>query len=114
MPKQSPREALGEFIHSQRRLANLSLRQLANLSRVSNAYLSQVERGVYEPSAHVMKAIADALQISAETLYARVGLMDVASGDQATVEQAIRMDAKLTTEQKDTLLRVYRGFTDGT
>ena len=69
-------KAVGEFIRSQRRLADLSLRQLSALAQVSNPYLSQIERGIHKPSADVLKGIADALHISAETLYARAGLLN--------------------------------------
>ena len=106
-------KAVGEFIRSQRRLADLSLRQLSALAQVSNPYLSQIERGIHKPSAEVLKGIADALHISAETLYARAGLLnedDHSVKDVPTVEQAIRMDAGLTTEQKKALIRVYKSF----
>ena len=105
-------KAVGEFIRSQRRLADLSLRQLSALAQVSNPYLSQIERGIHKPSAEVLKGIADALKISAESLYARAGLLDENNGDGEvpTVEQAIKMDAGLTTEQKKALIRVYRSF----
>jgi transcriptional regulator with XRE-family HTH domain len=102
-------EPLGEFIRLQREIAHLSLRQLADLADVSNAYLSQVERGLYHPSAQVLKGIADALHISTEELYARAGLLD----DEArrpSVEEAIRLDERLTPEQKDALLGVYHSF----
>jgi transcriptional regulator with XRE-family HTH domain len=103
--------AVGEFIRAQRRIANLSLRQLASMAQVSNPYLSQIERGLHRPSAQVLKGIAEALQISAESLYAQAGLLDegrehVSGG----VEQAIRLDPNLTTDQKETLIRVYRGL----
>jgi transcriptional regulator with XRE-family HTH domain len=107
--------ALGEFIRSQRRLADLSLRQLADLARVSNPYLSQVERGLYRPSAQVLKGIADALDISAETLYAQAGLLagePPAEGPPA-VEEAIRLDRRLSHAQKQALIQVYRGFVGG-
>jgi transcriptional regulator with XRE-family HTH domain len=100
---------IGEFIRSQRRLANLSLRKLADLAHVSNAYLSQVERGIYKPSAKVLRHLAEALQVSAETLYQRAGLLDE-HRDAGGVEEAIRKDSLLTDDQKDTLIRVYRGF----
>jgi transcriptional regulator with XRE-family HTH domain len=106
-------KAVGEFIRSQRRLADLSLRQLSVLAQVSNPYLSQIERGIHKPSAEVLKGIADALKISAESLYARAGLLDENDGNHAeipTVEQAIRIDPGLTTEQKKALIRVYRSF----
>jgi transcriptional regulator with XRE-family HTH domain len=102
-------EPLGEFIRLQREIAHLSLRQLSELSDVSNAYLSQVERGLYQPSAQVLKGIADALKISAEELYARAGLIDE-EARAPSVQEAIRLDERLTPEQKDALLGVYRGF----
>ena len=49
--------ALGEVIRTQRQLAKLSLRDLAALTDVSNAYLSQVERGMHEPSVRVLREI---------------------------------------------------------
>ena len=70
------REALGAFIHEQRKRANLSLRQLAELTKLSNPYLSQVERGLHQPSVRVLKAISDALNLSAETMLAQAGLLD--------------------------------------
>jgi transcriptional regulator with XRE-family HTH domain len=102
-------EPLGEFIRLQRAISHLSLRQLGELADVSNAYLSQVERGLYQPSAQVLKGIADALQISAEELYTRAGLLDH-EGRAPSVEEAIRLDERLTPAQKDALLGVYRGF----
>ena len=105
---------LGEFIKAQRELANLSLRQLADMADISNPYLGQIERGMYKPSADVLKNIAGALRISAEAMYAQAGLLDdtpAAAGDH-TVEDAIKLDAKLTTDQKETLIRIYRGFTE--
>jgi transcriptional regulator with XRE-family HTH domain len=105
------REPVGEFIRVQRELADLSLRRLSELANVSNAYLSQVERGLYRPSAHVLKGIAEALHLSAEELYARAGLLDDdADAPRPSVEEAVRLDERLTPDQKDALLRVYRGF----
>jgi transcriptional regulator with XRE-family HTH domain len=109
MPESEP---LGEFIRLQRTLGQMSLRQLAGMADISNAYLSQVERGLYQPSAQVLKSIADALNLSVETLYARAGLLDEDDAPAATVEEAIRLDDRLTAEQKETLIRVYRGFRD--
>jgi transcriptional regulator with XRE-family HTH domain len=102
-------EPLGEFIRLQREIAHLSLRRLAELADVSNAYLSQIERGLYRPSAQVLKGIADGLQISAEELYARAGLLDEQER-RPSVEEAIRLDERLTAAQKEALLGVYRGF----
>ena len=113
MARPSRSQALGEFIKAQRRLAQLSLRELSKLAKVSNPYLSQIERGIYEPSAHVLKGIAEALHIPAEALFARVGLLQDESPEGSepfTVEEAVRLDDRLTQEQKGTLLSVYRSF----
>jgi transcriptional regulator with XRE-family HTH domain len=105
-------EALGEFIRTQRQLAKLSLRDVALRARVSNPYLSQVERGLHEPSVRVLTAIAAALDISTETLLARAGLLDDADAPASTTTDAIRADDALTPEQKDALLAVYRSYVD--
>jgi transcriptional regulator with XRE-family HTH domain len=105
-------EALGAFIRTQRKLADLSLRELADLTQVSNPYLSQLERGLHQPSVRVLKSIAQALNLSAETLLVQAGVLDDEPGQpaaaDASVEDAIRADASLTDDQKDALINVYR------
>jgi transcriptional regulator with XRE-family HTH domain len=105
-------ELLGEFIRSQRKLANLSLREMAALTDVSNAYLSQVERGLHEPSVRVLRAIAEALGLPPDALLAHAGLGgNPADGDAtASTEAAIRSDPTLSAEQKDALLTVLRSY----
>src|SRR6202165_1221771 len=106
-----PFKPVGDFIRTQRELMSLSMRQLAQTAKVSNPYLSQIERGVYTPSAHVLKGIADALDISAETLFQQAGLLDNTFGRPAqSVEDAVRMDPQLTKEGKQALIQVYRGL----
>jgi transcriptional regulator with XRE-family HTH domain len=107
-----PLKALGEFIRSQRELTHRSLRQVADAAKISNAYLSQVERGIYKPSADVLRGIADALSISRDALYRQAGILDAddSPAPNAGVEQAVRMDERLTGVQKEALLQVYRGF----
>jgi transcriptional regulator with XRE-family HTH domain len=110
-PAEDRWKAVGEFIRSQRRVADMSLRQLSNLAKVSNPYLSQIERGIYKPSAEVLKAIADALQIRSETLFARAGFIDEASErGPSDVERAVRSDPRLSTEQKRSIISIYRSF----
>jgi len=120
--RQTQREALGAFIRTQRKMANLSLRQLAHLTSLSNPYLSQVERGLHEPSVRVLKAISDALNVSAETLLAQAGLVDAVAGQSAgaaaetaqddRTEDAIAADKRLSDDQKAALLAVYRSMID--
>ena len=114
---QSQLTALGEFIRSQRRLANLSLRELAERTNVSNPYLSQIERGMHEPSVRVLRSIARALNVSAETLLAQAGLLerDDGSGTEngrrlLDTDATIRADTALSDPQKEALLAVYRSY----
>ena len=119
-PWEAQREALGAFIREQRKRANLSLRQLAELTSLSNPYLSQIERGLHQPSVRVLKAISDALNLSAETLLAQAGLIDAmaarASGEDEAqptpplTEEAIRADERLSDDQKSALIAVYRSM----
>ena len=104
-------KAVGEFIRNQRDVANMSLRQLSKLAKVSNPYLSQIERGIYKPSAEVLKAIADALQIRSETLFARAGFIEEAAQQgPSDVERSVRSDPRLDTDQKRALIEIYRSF----
>ena len=100
---------LGAYIRQQREHAKVSLRELARKAGVSNPYLSQVERGLRRPSAEILQQIARALQVSAETLYVRAGLLDARGGD-AEVAAAIAGDLTLTEEQRRQLLDTYRDF----
>ena len=102
---------LGSFIRAQRQMANLSLRDLSAMTAVSNPYLSQIERGLSEPSARVLKSIAEALNISAEALFAQAGLMTESNhSDGTATETVLRMDTRLTEQQKRALLGVYRSY----
>jgi len=102
---------LGGFIRAQRQVANLSLRQLSALTEISNPYLSQIERGLHEPSIRVLKSIADALNVSSEILFEQAGLINGKEklGDEAT-ESAIRADQRLSDAQRQALLAVYRSY----
>jgi transcriptional regulator with XRE-family HTH domain len=115
------RAALGAFIREQRMRADLSLRQLAGLTQLSHAYLSQIERGLHEPSVRVLRAISDALNLSAQTLLAQAGLIDqitgsvlgggpVGSTPPSVTEAAIRGDERLSEDQKAVLIAVYRSM----
>ena len=126
---------LGSFIRMQRRLADMSLREMASLTSVSNAYLSQIERGLHQPSLRVLRSIAQALSITPEDLLRRANFMTprdsgvngAAAGTGAggdgprpgaapavppDTEAAILADPRLTPAQRDALLNVYRSFRD--
>jgi transcriptional regulator with XRE-family HTH domain len=127
-------DGLGGYIRLQRQLADLSLRQLSELTKVSNAYLSQVERGLHQPSLRVLRSIADALNLSSDTLLSQAGMAGKASADGtgsgpgagpgsgagagsgtgpeagANTEAAILRDPDLGPQERETLLRVYRSL----
>lgn len=102
---------LGDFIRQQRERANLSLRRLADRAGISNPYLSQIERGIRKPSAEILKQLSRALQISAESLYSRAGLIEEGS-DPPTVVEAVERDEHLSGRQKQVLLDLYRTLTE--
>jgi transcriptional regulator with XRE-family HTH domain len=100
---------LGDYIREQRSSAQISLRQLAKLAGVSNPYLSQIERGLRNPSAEILQQIAKALRISAEALYVQAGILDESYAD-SDVPAAIHGDEALTERQKQVLLEIYDSF----
>ena len=104
---------LGDYLREQRQSARLSLRQLADLAGISNPYLSQIERGLKKPSAEILQQLAKGLQVSAESLYVRAGILDerphVAAPAMDT-RGAISADPLLTDRQKSALLDIYDSF----
>lgn len=105
-------KALGDFIRHQRHMAELSLRDLAARTNVSNPYLSQIERGLHEPSVRVLKAIATALNVSAESLLMQAGLLEeeATAGSGGETTTAIENDSRLKPEQRTALLAVYQSY----
>jgi transcriptional regulator with XRE-family HTH domain len=104
-------ERLGEIIRRQRELSALSMRQFADLVGISNPYLSQIERGLREPSERVLEGIAKSLQVSVDTLREQAGLHVDDEEETPAVVVAIRADPKLTGRQRQALLEIYRAFT---
>jgi transcriptional regulator with XRE-family HTH domain len=104
-----PALSLGEIIRRQRELSELSMRQFASMAGISNPYLSQIERGLREPSEKVMEAIAETLQTSADNLYAQAGL-DADEVEDRGVLEAIQADPRLTAAQRRALVTTYEGF----
>ncbi len=109
-------ESPGEYLRDQRRSARLSLRQLSELAGVSNPYLSQIERGLKRPSAEILQQLAKGLEVSAESLYVRAGILDAehasASTDGPDVRRAVAEDPLLTARQKKTLLDIYESYVE--
>lgn len=100
--------SLGEIIRKQRELAQLPMRQLAAMSGISNPYLSQIERGLRDPSDQVLESIADSLELSADALRPRKRRTE--EDDESPVELAIQADPDLTAQQRKALQESYRAF----
>lgn len=101
-------ETIGTFIRNQREHAQVSLRQLARSAGVSNPYLSQIERGLRNPSAEILAQIATGLRISAEVLYVRAGILEARAA--SPVLDALAGDPGLTERQKQVLSDIYTSF----
>lgn len=98
---------LGAFIRQQRERSRMSLRRLADRAGISNPYLSQIERGLRKPSAEILKSLARALSIQAESMYVHAGLLEDGFSP-PTVVEAVEADTILNTRQKQVLLELYR------
>ncbi|QNN50816.1 helix-turn-helix transcriptional regulator [Phycicoccus endophyticus] len=109
-------ESLGDYLREQRTSAQLSLRQLSALAGVSNPYLSQIERGLKRPSAEILQQLAKGLQVSAESLYVRAGILDAEAAAPVArtsdVRRALAEDPVLTARQKRTLLDIYDSYVE--
>jgi transcriptional regulator with XRE-family HTH domain len=106
--------ALGALLRAQRVSAELSLRELAERTNVSNAYLSELERGLHEPSLRVLRAIASALGTPLASTLASAGVLgneeDERPAGVRETEAAILRDPELSEPQRTALLSVYRSF----
>ena len=102
---------LGEIIRRQRELTELSMRQFAGMVGISNPYMSQIERGLRDPSEKVLEEIARNLDVSADALYEQAGMSDAPEDDETGgVRAAIREDPRLNPRQRRALLEVYDAF----
>ncbi len=105
---------LGAFIRTQRRLAELSQRELAKLTNLSDPYVSQIERGLHQPSVKVLTSLARALNVRADTMLGYAGWIEGLGTDETDrpdAASAIRADPALSERQKRALLTIYESFT---
>jgi transcriptional regulator with XRE-family HTH domain len=108
--KVHPDMGVGEFIRRQRELGQMSVRQLADMCGVSNAYLSQIERGLRSPSSVILQSLAKGLRLSAETLYAQAGIMDPKGDEEHDVIKSVMRDPHLSPRQREILIDMYHSF----
>lgn len=99
--------SIGAELNRLRVARGLSLRELARQTGVSNPYLSQIERGEKQPSPRILRALAGALQVSAQHLMEIAGIVEAGMH---SVEDAVAADQQLTPAQRAALSEVYRAF----
>ena len=111
MDVKGPASSLGDAIRRQRELSQVSMRQFAQMAGISNPYLSQIERGLREPSQRVLDAIARSLEVSTDALYEQAGIVREPNDEEAYgAREAIQADDRLTGRQRRALLEVYDSF----
>ena len=101
---------LGDFIRQQREMHEVSMRQFAEMSGISNPYLSQIERGLREPSRRVVEDIARSLHMSADALYMRAGIEPEPKPKPASVRAALEADPELLPRQRRALVEIYESL----
>ena len=80
----------------------------------------RIVRGLHAPSVRVLRSVAEALDLSAETLLEQAGLLEDANNGNPTThttpptERAIRIDPRLSEPQKEALISVYRSYVAAT
>ena len=100
----------GERIRALRKLRNLNQEQLAELASLNRVTVAKYEAGRVEPGAQALARIADALEVSVDTLLGRSD--EVPAHSPQTVEAQIvsgGMD-KLPKEQREQVLAVVRAM----
>jgi transcriptional regulator with XRE-family HTH domain len=108
-----PPSALGEIIRRQRELSAMSMRQFSELVGISNPYLSQIERGLREPSERVLESIATALRTTSDSLYEQAGIdVDEPKAEGPSVPDAVKADPRLNAAQRRALLALYQAFVE--
>jgi transcriptional regulator with XRE-family HTH domain len=101
---------LGEFIRRQRELQDLTMREFARMTGISNPYLSQIERGLREPSERVVESIARSFEMTADSLYEQAGITVEDDAADSGVRAAIESDQGLTARQRRAMLEMYDAF----
>jgi HTH-type transcriptional regulator, competence development regulator len=106
--------ALGGLLADLRAAKGLSLRQVeeATDKAVSNAYLSQLEKGkIQKPSPNVLQSLAEVYAVPYETLMERAGYLLPSEGRVGTRRRRLAAFAidDLTAEEEEELLK-YLAF----
>lgn len=66
------REMIGPVLRAEREASSLSLRDVARTAGITHGYLSEIERGLKEPSSEILDVVLDTLGLSMRDLLAEV------------------------------------------
>ena len=110
-PWQDHLRQLGLYIKAQRAANQLSQRELARQAQLSYSYISHLENGRNEPSISVLRALAEQLGIRPEELVLYAAGLPVPS-ETASLEEAIRTDARLKPAQRTALQEQLQRYLD--
>jgi transcriptional regulator with XRE-family HTH domain len=100
---------LGQYLRTQRKFNQLSQRELARLADLSDTYMSQLERGLHEPSIRVLRSLAESLGVRSDQLIMYAAGLPLEDSEVST-EEAIRRDARLSEAQQKALLGVLASY----
>jgi transcriptional regulator with XRE-family HTH domain len=68
------RDAVGQILREQREQSKLSMREVAQNAGIALGYLSEIERGVKEPSSEIISSVCQALLFDSADLLVEAGM----------------------------------------
>ena len=101
---------LGEQIRKYRKHKKLTLEQLAEQLDVSTTFIGQIERAKGIPSLETLIKIANALEVSTDTLL--FGNMNTASGNDYFIQRITELTSDFSAEEKAVLLKITENLNE--
>ncbi len=96
-------ETIGEMLRRLR--GGTSLRGIHRQSGISNAYLSQIEKGLRQPGPNVLRRLATLYGVSVRELFRRAGYLDP-EGEEPDEEEAMEVERAYQYVLSDPVFRV--------
>ena len=96
-------ETIGELLKRLR--GNTSLRAIQRISGVSNAYLSQIEKGLRRPGPRLLRKLASLYNVSVQQLFSKAGYLDRLA-DEPQVDETAEVERAYQYVLADPVFRV--------
>ncbi len=103
-------ELLGNQIRKQRKLKKYTLEQLAEILGVSTTFIGQIERAKGIPSLETLVKIANALEVSVDSLL--FDDLNTKSGNSHFINTVITLTEGFTKKEKDYILNTIETYKD--